>query len=198
MKPDYYHVLGVDRGASTGEIHRAWREVARDRHPDRRPEDSTDTAAMVLANEAWVVLADPESRRAYDLSLRVPEPPQVREAILEAACTVLLGAGTSQVRGGRVSFTLARESVRVAVETFETLDGETLGAWLPTAVADPRLRSHDCVVLMACRVLDPDEMRLRLEKARIPVIAIDLMESRACGEFPSEQVRELFGSFLAR
>lgn len=200
MKPDYYRVLGVDRCASTQAIHRAWREAARDRHPDRRLEDSKDkAAAMALANEAWAVLGDREARRAYDVSLRVPEPPQVQEAILAAARTVLLGGGAPDVGDGSGDFTVVRESVRVGVRSFPTLDGETLRAGLASAVIDQARCADECIVLLACRVLDPDDARLRLERMRVPrvsVVAIDLMESCAYGEFPSATVWELFRVFL--
>lgn len=200
MRPDYYNVLGVDRHASTQAIHRAWREAARDRHPDRRLGESKDTAAeMALANEAWAVLGDREARRAYDLSLRVPEPPQVQEAILAAARTVLLGGRAPEAGDGGGDFTVVRDSVRVAVRSFPTLDGETLRAGLASAVFDPGRCADECVVLLACRVLDPDATRLRLERIRaprVPVVAIDLMESCAYGEFPSATVWELFRVFL--
>jgi molecular chaperone DnaJ len=35
---DYYRVLGVTRDASTHEIRRAYRRLARQHHPDRNPE----------------------------------------------------------------------------------------------------------------------------------------------------------------
>jgi curved DNA-binding protein CbpA len=69
--PDHYQLLGVARGASREEITQAWRRRARAEHPDRRPGEAGDEAAVrfrALA-EAYRVLSDPERRTAYDRAL---------------------------------------------------------------------------------------------------------------------------------
>ena len=40
-KPDYYDVLGVDRGADDGTIKSAYRKKAMQYHPDRNPGDAS-------------------------------------------------------------------------------------------------------------------------------------------------------------
>ena len=65
-KRDYYEVLGVDRGASEGEIKKAYRRVAMKYHPDRNPDDATAEEKFKEASEAYEILADPEKRAAYD------------------------------------------------------------------------------------------------------------------------------------
>jgi curved DNA-binding protein CbpA len=66
--PDLYQLLGVDRGASGGEITRAWRHRAAAEHPDRRPGDAAAPARFRALTEAYQVLGDPPRRAAYDQS----------------------------------------------------------------------------------------------------------------------------------
>ena len=67
--PGLYELLGVDRGASGGEITRAWRRRAAAEHPDRRPRDAAAPARFRALAEAHRVLSDPARRAAYDRSL---------------------------------------------------------------------------------------------------------------------------------
>jgi molecular chaperone DnaJ len=62
---DYYEVLGVDRSASQQDIKRAYREKARQWHPDVSDEPNAG-ARFKEVNEAYQVLSDPEKRNAYD------------------------------------------------------------------------------------------------------------------------------------
>jgi DnaJ-class molecular chaperone len=63
-KRDYYVVLGVDREASEAEIKRAFRELARQHHPDVNPHDGGERFREI--NEAYAVLSDRDARARYD------------------------------------------------------------------------------------------------------------------------------------
>lgn len=63
---DYYRVLGVSREASTEEIKKAFRRIARETHPDTNPGDSVAEARFREAAEAYEVLSDPGRRSRYD------------------------------------------------------------------------------------------------------------------------------------
>jgi molecular chaperone DnaJ len=63
---DYYAILGVDRDASTEEIKKSFRRIARETHPDTNPTDAAAEARFREAAEAYEVLSDPDRRARYD------------------------------------------------------------------------------------------------------------------------------------
>ncbi len=65
-KKDYYETLGVDRGADTATIKKAYRRIAMKFHPDRNPDDPQADEKFKAASEAYEVLSDQAKREAYD------------------------------------------------------------------------------------------------------------------------------------
>ena len=65
-KRDYYEVLGVQKGASTDDIKKAYRKLAMKYHPDRNPDDKAAEEKFKEAAEAYEVLSDEEKRSRYD------------------------------------------------------------------------------------------------------------------------------------
>lgn len=65
-KRDYYDVLGVQKGASADEIKKAFRQKAKDLHPDRNSDNPNAESQFKEANEAYDVLKDAEKKAAYD------------------------------------------------------------------------------------------------------------------------------------
>lgn len=66
MAKDYYRILGVGRNATSEEIKKAFRRLARENHPDANPDDPEAEARFRDAAEAYEVLSDPDRRRRYD------------------------------------------------------------------------------------------------------------------------------------
>ncbi|XP_065850852.1 chaperone protein dnaJ 11, chloroplastic-like [Euphorbia lathyris] len=66
-----YEVLGIENGASFGEIKSAYRKLARVLHPDVAAEDQKENRAyeFMKIQEAYETLSDPEKRSEYDRSL---------------------------------------------------------------------------------------------------------------------------------
>lgn len=63
---DYYQTLGVPRTATPAEIKKAFRKLAREHHPDKKPGDKAAEQRFKDVNEANAVLSDPEKRTKYD------------------------------------------------------------------------------------------------------------------------------------
>ncbi len=63
---DYYKVLGLEKGASEGEIKKAFRRLARKHHPDMNTDNPNSGEAFREINEAYEILGDAEKRRKYD------------------------------------------------------------------------------------------------------------------------------------
>ncbi|KAI0227084.1 DnaJ-like subfamily C member 10 [Lamellibrachia satsuma] len=63
---DFYGLLGVERGATTQEIRRAFKKLALTKHPDKNMDDPTAHDNFLKLNRAYEVLKDDELRKKYD------------------------------------------------------------------------------------------------------------------------------------
>jgi molecular chaperone DnaJ len=66
MSQDYYDMLGVERGANSDDIKKAYRKAALKYHPDRNPGDSASEEKFKEISTAYEVLSDPKKRDLYD------------------------------------------------------------------------------------------------------------------------------------
>lgn len=69
MLIDYYIILGIHKSASAEEIKKAYRQQAKQFHPDVSS-DALATAKFQLLNEAYHVLINNRKKRIYDYKLR--------------------------------------------------------------------------------------------------------------------------------
>ena len=80
--PDHYATLGVPPDATTAQIKKAYRKLARQHHPDTNPGDPDAATRFKTITEAYEVLTDPARRKAYDATrppvtattITTPEP----------------------------------------------------------------------------------------------------------------------------
>ena len=63
---DYYKALGVKKGASSDEVRKAYRRLARKYHPDVNPGDNSAEEKFKSIQEAYDVLGDKKKRDMYD------------------------------------------------------------------------------------------------------------------------------------
>ncbi|MDB5231394.1 MAG: DnaJ-class molecular chaperone CbpA [Chitinophagaceae bacterium] len=63
---DYYKILGLSKDATSDDIKKAYRKLARKFHPDLNPNDTEAHKKFQQINEANEVLSDAEKRKKYD------------------------------------------------------------------------------------------------------------------------------------
>ena len=118
MGTDYYEILQITAVSTFNEVHKAYRSLAMQYHPDR---NSSPGAASTMAaiNEAYSVLSDPSRRREYDRQRMSSQTSDVAGPILRAAYETLLKQGWSVTEGTESILVLERgfRAVRVSFVT---------------------------------------------------------------------------------
>jgi molecular chaperone DnaJ len=71
---DYYKALGVPPSATSGAIKRAFRERAKQTHPDASRTNTTVSEFLVI-KEAYMTLSSETRRKEYDTKRRVSQAP---------------------------------------------------------------------------------------------------------------------------
>jgi molecular chaperone DnaJ len=80
---NFYVILGLDRDASTADIKRAYRRLARRYHPGINPGDRAAESVFRQIAEAYETLVDPGKRQAYDAGSGGSQPDRQVSATLE-------------------------------------------------------------------------------------------------------------------
>lgn len=67
---NFYLILGVDSKATQEQIKKAYREQAKQWHPDKNPNDKSAEENFKAIQNAYETLSDPSRRLAYDKLLQ--------------------------------------------------------------------------------------------------------------------------------
>lgn len=70
----YYEILGISKTATLEEIKQAYRQLARQYHPDLNAGDKEAEDSFKLINEAYQVLSDPDRHQDYEEYDRYSQP----------------------------------------------------------------------------------------------------------------------------
>jgi molecular chaperone DnaJ len=73
MSEDLYKLLGLRRDASLEEIKKAYRQLAKQHHPDRTQNNPHDTEIFKAIAVAFATLSNPQKRAEYDRRLATTE-----------------------------------------------------------------------------------------------------------------------------
>jgi curved DNA-binding protein CbpA len=92
MAGEYYQLLQLTPDATFDEVHRAYRALAMQYHPDRNRAPGAGST-MAAINEAYSVLSDPTRRRNYDRELADTENFDMAGPVLRASYETLLKQG---------------------------------------------------------------------------------------------------------
>jgi molecular chaperone DnaJ len=71
IEKDYYAALGVAKDADAAAVKKAYRQLARELHPDKNPGNTQAEARFKDVSEAYDVLSDPKRRAEYDEARRL-------------------------------------------------------------------------------------------------------------------------------
>ena len=65
-QPDYYAILGVTQVATEKDVIKAYRKLAKEKHPDKNPNDPKAKENFIKLKDAFDFLKDEGKRREYD------------------------------------------------------------------------------------------------------------------------------------
>ena len=122
-KRDYYAVLGVPRDAQDADLKRAFRELARQHHPDVNPADGGEQFREI--NEAYAVLSDRDARARYDRWGHGDDTSSGLSAVVDAAQEMLndvLRRRRAKQRGRDLRYTLELTFEEAAFGTSKTIE----------------------------------------------------------------------------
>jgi curved DNA-binding protein CbpA len=101
LQRNFYEVLGLPQAATTDEIKRKYRELARKFHPDLVEDKALGQRIFTQVNQAYRTLSDPERRAQYDATLHAPTSRAMANGRPQA--NIITGTGTVGPQNGTVN-----------------------------------------------------------------------------------------------
>src|SRR6266478_6641425 len=89
MVENLYDILGVKKDATSEEIKDAYRDKAKELHPDAQTENS-DNEKMAALNNAYSILSNPEKRKKYDETGQNEFQPRTKERFADIVSGVFI------------------------------------------------------------------------------------------------------------
>jgi len=161
MSRDYYAILGVPRDVSEASIRERFRQLARERHPDRFRGEEKERAEeeFQAVTEAFNVLMNAERRRDHDAELAAPKSTDTTGIDKEQLARVYLQRGVRAYKA---------KSYRDAADNFDRATRATADnprAWYLLALAcsrEPRFQTKAReAIARACELASMNETYLR-------------------------------------
>ncbi len=179
---DYYELLQVSATATFEEVHKAYRSLALQYHPDRNSAPGS-ASTMVAINEAYSVLSEPSRRREYDRERMKVQPFDIAGPILRAAYETLLKQSWTVAQSTEKSLILEQGLRVVRVSFVARLDNGLL--------KKIGRQFAGFSVVMAVEIETPINLSLQ-------TTVIDLVHSSCIGPpFPDDTYRDLFAPFMS-
>jgi len=152
---DLYSILGVSSKASTEDIKKAYRSLARERHPDRDPDNPWAEEDFKQLAQAYDILSDPKTRAQYDRGdidasgsrrsagrRRSSSPPPRGKSSGGASSSSGSNKAKIKVNGADVEYDLKiafMEAARGCVKHVSMTNGKRLKVNIPASTADGAL-----------------------------------------------------------
>jgi len=178
--PDYYKALGVDRDATPEVIRKAYRSLAREKHPDK----GGNAEEFQVIQQAHEVLTDAERRRIYDMT--GSDNPQ--------------GSGMSGMAAGGIPFNFMPGMGPFGMPgvnfDFGGIFGQMFGGQ-PQAQNQPRRgngpNKHHDIGLKLSDFFKGKDIKLKFNQARrcIPCSGSGAEHSESCGQCGGSGVRTI-------
>jgi Ca-activated chloride channel family protein len=159
IESNYYARLGIPVNANADELRRAYREAARQLHPDTNVEPGA-TEVFLTVQEAYDVISDPIKRAAYDATLpsELFAPPPVKISALysrsqlrrgeEPQVIYILLELKSQIEA--VSASIEPLNLCLVLDCSTSMQGEIMDTLKATAIELVRqLRSRDIINIVS-------------------------------------------------